>query len=98
MSLRFSPVPPGQAEVQDVSFEFSRNYHGLTEEGGGDAAFNVFTRKGGAIRLFWGGQMNCASSAPGREPRGVPDLMPLWTILDATPERRGTDWYPKLTY
>ena len=22
----------------------------------------------------------------------------LWTILDSTPEGRGTDWYPKLDY
>jgi predicted dithiol-disulfide oxidoreductase (DUF899 family) len=25
-------------------------------------------------------------------------LMPIWTILDVTPEGRGTDWYPKLSY
>jgi hypothetical protein len=24
--------------------------------------------------------------------------MPLWTILDVTPQGRGTDWYPKLNY
>jgi predicted dithiol-disulfide oxidoreductase (DUF899 family) len=24
--------------------------------------------------------------------------MPLWTLLDFTPEGRGTDWYPKLEY
>jgi predicted dithiol-disulfide oxidoreductase (DUF899 family) len=24
--------------------------------------------------------------------------MPIWTILDSTPEGRGTDWYPKLEY
>jgi len=24
--------------------------------------------------------------------------MPLWTLLDCTPEGRGTDWYPKLDY
>jgi predicted dithiol-disulfide oxidoreductase (DUF899 family) len=24
--------------------------------------------------------------------------MPIWTILDNTPEGRGTDWYPKLKY
>jgi predicted dithiol-disulfide oxidoreductase (DUF899 family) len=26
--------------------------------------------------------------------RGAPDLMPLWTILDNTPEGRGTNWSP----
>jgi len=34
--------------------------------------------------------MNGASSDPGQDPRGAPDPMPLWTILDVTPEGRGT--------
>ena len=71
----------------------------LTEDGGDDAAFNVFTRRDGdTIRHFWGGEMNGASADPGQDPRGAPDLMPIWTILDVTPEGRGTDWYPKLNY
>lgn len=82
----------------DLSGEFSRDYHGLTREGGDDAAFNVFSRRGGTIRHFWGGEMNGASADPGQDPRGAPDLMPLWTILDVTPEGRGTNWYPKLNY
>jgi len=82
----------------DLSGEFSRDYHGLTKEGGDDAAFNVFSRRGGTIRHFWGGEMNGASADPGQDPRGAPDLMPLWTILDVTPEGRGTSWYPKLNY
>src|SRR6266487_4004786 len=86
----------------DLSGEFSRDYHALTRDGGDDAAFNVFTRRkapsGVTIRHFWGGEMNGASSDPGQDPRGAPDLMPLWTILDVTPQGRGTDWYPKLNY
>jgi predicted dithiol-disulfide oxidoreductase (DUF899 family) len=86
----------------DISGEFSRDYHALTKDGGDDAAFNVFTRRsegnGITIRHFWGGEMNGASADPGQDPRGAPDLMPLWTILDVTPEGRGTDWYPKLAY
>jgi predicted dithiol-disulfide oxidoreductase (DUF899 family) len=86
----------------DVTGEFSRDYHALTKDGGDDAAFNVFTRRqeaGGVVmRHFWGGEMNGAAADPGQDPRGAPDLMPLWTILDVTPEGRGTDWYPKLNY
>jgi predicted dithiol-disulfide oxidoreductase (DUF899 family) len=82
----------------DISGAFSRDYHGVTEDGGDDAAFNVFTRRDGAIRHFWGGEMNRASADPGEDPRGAPDLMPLWTVLDITPEGRGKDWYPKLSY
>ena len=83
---------------QDLSGEFSRDYHALTKDGGDDAAFNVFTKRDGKIRHFWGGEMNAASADPGQDPRGAPDLMPLWTILDVTPEGRGTEWYPKLNY
>jgi predicted dithiol-disulfide oxidoreductase (DUF899 family) len=82
----------------DISGEFSRDYHALTKDGGDDAAFNVFTRRDGTVRHFWGGEMNGASADPGQDPRGAPDLMPLWTILDVTPEGRGTNWYPKLNY
>jgi len=59
---------------------------------------NVFTRRDGMIRHFWGGEMGFETADPGQDPRGAPDLMPLWIILDNTPEGRGTDWYPKLSY
>jgi predicted dithiol-disulfide oxidoreductase (DUF899 family) len=82
----------------DVGGEYSRDYHAVTKDGADDAAFNVFTRRDGTIRHFWGGEMSMATADPGQDPRGAPDLMPIWTILDATPEGRGTDWYPKLAY
>jgi predicted dithiol-disulfide oxidoreductase (DUF899 family) len=82
----------------DTSGEFSRDYHALTPEGGDDPGFNVFTRRDGTIRHFWSGEMGFATADPGQDPRGAPDLMPIWTILDSTPEGRGTDWYPKLEY
>lgn len=82
----------------DTSGEFSRDYHAITGDGGDDAAFNVFTRRDGTIRHFWGSEMGFATADPGQDPRGAPDLMPLWTILDSTPEGRGTDWYPRLSY
>jgi predicted dithiol-disulfide oxidoreductase (DUF899 family) len=78
--------------------EFSRDYHALSPQGGDDAAFNVFTRRDGAIRHFWSGEMGFDSADPGQDPRGAPDLMPIWTILDSTPEGRGADWHPKLEY
>ena len=42
--------------------------------------------------------MNGASAEPDLDPRGGPDLMPIWTVLDLPPEGRGTDWCPKLKY
>jgi predicted dithiol-disulfide oxidoreductase (DUF899 family) len=82
----------------DTNGEFSRDYHAVTKDGGDDAGLHVFSRRGGAIHHFWSGEMSFATADPGQDPRGAPDLMPIWTILDATPEGRGKDWYPKLSY
>ena len=60
--------------------------------------FNVFTRRDDSTRHFWSGEMGGSTADPAQNPRGAPDLMPLWTILDSTPEGRGSDWYPKLEY
>ena len=35
---------------------------------------------------------------PGQDPRGAPDMAPLWNVLDMTPQGRGSDWYPKVDY
>ncbi|OOG60208.1 DUF899 family protein [Rhodanobacter sp. C03] len=82
----------------DINGNFSRDYHGIDKNGGDDAAFTVFTRRDGSIRHYWSGEMGSESADPGQDARGAPDLMPLWTILDVTPEGRGSDWYPKLDY
>ena len=82
----------------DPGGAFSRDYHGLGENDADEAAFNVFTRRDGTIRHFWSGEMFANTADPGQDPRGAPDLMPLWTILDATPEGRDPDWYPQLDY
>jgi predicted dithiol-disulfide oxidoreductase (DUF899 family) len=77
---------------------FNRDYFAVTPDGEEVPAYNVFTRRDGKLRHFWGGEMTGKTADPGQDPRGAPDLMPLWTILDTTPEGRGTDWYPKLEY
>jgi len=59
-------------------------------------AYNVFTRRDGTIRHFWGEEMTEAD--PGQDPRGALEMDPLWLVLDSTPEGRGSDWYPKLSY
>jgi tetratricopeptide (TPR) repeat protein len=52
----------------------------------------------GVVRHFYSGEMSGAMADPGQDPRGAPDLDPLWLMLDLTPAGRGTDWYPKLEY
>jgi predicted dithiol-disulfide oxidoreductase (DUF899 family) len=82
----------------DLNGEYSRHYHGVLPDGSEIPSFNVFTRRDGIIRHFWSGEMTGDSADPGQDPRGAPDLAPLWNVLDMTPEGRGTDWYPKLEY
>ena len=82
----------------DTDGQYSRDYHGINSEGGEDGAINVFTRRDGTIRHFWGGEMGSGTEDPGQDPRGAPDPMPIWNIFDMTPEGRGTDWYPRLEY
>ena len=80
----------------DVSGDYTRDY--VSADDADIPAFNVFTRHDDTIRHFWSGEMGSETADPGQDPRGAPDLMPIWTILDSTPEGRGTDWYPKLKY
>jgi predicted dithiol-disulfide oxidoreductase (DUF899 family) len=82
----------------DLNGNYSRDYHGLLPDGTEIPSFNVFTRRDGTVRHFWGGEMTGDSADPGQDPRGAPDLAPLWNVLDTTPDGRGADWYPKLDY
>jgi predicted dithiol-disulfide oxidoreductase (DUF899 family) len=77
---------------------FNLDYANEAPDSGDNPAFNVFTRSGSTVRHFWGDEMGPSTADPGEDPRGAPELMPVWTILDMTPGGRGTDWYPKLEY
>jgi predicted dithiol-disulfide oxidoreductase (DUF899 family) len=77
---------------------FNRDYLAENAFSADDAAINVFTRRDGKIHHFWAGEMTGKTADPGQDPRGAPDLMPIWTVFDLLPEGRGTDWYPSLAY
>jgi predicted dithiol-disulfide oxidoreductase (DUF899 family) len=59
--------------------------------------FSVIHCRDGVIRHFYSSEMSSAMAIR-QDPRGAPDLDPLWLMLDLTPEGRGTNWYPKLDY
>jgi predicted dithiol-disulfide oxidoreductase (DUF899 family) len=80
----------------DMSGDYTRDY--VNAEDADIPAYNVFTRRDGTIRHFWSSELSGKVADPGQDSRGAPELMPIWTILDSTPEGRGTDWYPKLEY
>src|SRR3954454_20519145 len=78
---------------QDLNDNYSKDYFGLAPDGSEIPEISVFTRRDGTIRHFWSGEMT--EGDPGQDPRGAPELAPLWNVLDMTPEQRGADWYPK---
>jgi predicted dithiol-disulfide oxidoreductase (DUF899 family) len=80
----------------DMSGDYTRDYVSTTDAD--MPGYTVFTRRDGSIRHFWSGEMGFSTADPGQDPRGAPDFDPLWTLLDTTPEGRGKDWYPKLSY
>ena len=78
----------------DPSGEYTRDY--VSAEDADMPGYRVFTRAEGTIRHFWGHEGGPGTADPGQDPHEAPDLSPLWTILDTTPEGRGGDWYPQL--
>ncbi len=82
--------------LSDLSGEYTRTY--VNPEDADVPGFSVFSKHNETIRHFYSGEMSGAMADPGQDPRGGPDLDPLWLMLDLTPEGRGTDWYPKLNY
>lgn len=75
---------------------YNRDYFGEGPEGNQLPMLNVFVRRGGKIRHFYGTELLFAKVDAGQDGRHVDMLWPLWNALDLTPEGRGTDWYPRL--
>src|SRR6201996_4831148 len=82
--------------LSDTSGDYTRTY--VNAEDADVPGFSVFTRHNGTIRHFYSGEMSGEMADPGQDPRGAPDLDPLWTVLDLTPGGRGESWYPQLEY
>ena len=80
----------------DSKGDYTRAY--VSADDGDVPGLSVFTRSDGKIRHFWSGEMSGEMADAGQDPRGAPDLDPLWTVLDLTPAGRGSDWYPQLEY
>lgn len=77
---------------------FQRDYHGENADGSALPSLNVFHREGAVIRHFWASESLYAPAEPGQDPRHGDTIDPLWNLFDFTPEGRGADWHPKLSY
>ena len=77
---------------------YNRDYHGENEKGAQLPVMNVFVKKDGKVRHFYGSEVRYAPEKKGQNARHNDLMWPLWNVLDLTPEGRGSDWYPKLEY
>ena len=84
--------------VQTTGDDYATDLGLINEDGSENPALVVFKRDGDQVRLFWSSAMTRDMADPGQDPRDAPDIASLWSILDLTPEGRGEDWYPKLSY
>lgn len=85
--------------VQTVGDDYALDHAGLDVENGWEfPVFAVFRRHEDGVRYFYVAEMPSEAADPGQDPRGAVDIAPLWNLLDMTPEGRGSDWYPKLSY
>jgi predicted dithiol-disulfide oxidoreductase (DUF899 family) len=84
--------------VQTVGDEYAKDRRALDDKGNESPSLVVYQKDGDQVRVFYAAEMPFEAADPGQDPRGAVDLAPLWNMLDLTPEGRGTDWYPKLSY
>jgi predicted dithiol-disulfide oxidoreductase (DUF899 family) len=84
--------------LSSASNTYNRDYHGEDEKGEQLPSLNVFVRRDGKIYHFYHTELLFAPAEPGQDGRHVDLIWPIWNMFDFTPEGRGTDWYPRLSY
>ena len=84
--------------VSSADNSFNRDYQGETAGGEQMPMLHVFTRRNGKVHHFWGSEMLFPPAVRGQNSRHVDMIWPLWNVLDHTPEGRGSDWFPRLSY
>jgi predicted dithiol-disulfide oxidoreductase (DUF899 family) len=77
---------------------YNRDYHGETADGGQLPVLSLFARRDGKIYHSYSTEMAFAPPEPAQNQRHIDMMWPLWNLLDLTPEGRGADWYPRLSY
>jgi predicted dithiol-disulfide oxidoreductase (DUF899 family) len=84
--------------LSSAGTSYNRDYHGENEKGAQLPMMNVFVKRDGRVRHFAGSEVLYAPEEKGQNARHNDLMWPLWNVLDLTPEGRGSDWYPKLSY
>ena len=84
--------------VSSANNSYQADYFAETQQHGQMPMANVFVRRDGKIHHSWGSELLYAASDDGCDSRHIDLLWPLWNVLDLTPDGRGSDGYPALSY
>jgi predicted dithiol-disulfide oxidoreductase (DUF899 family) len=84
--------------LSSANTTYNRDYQAEAPDGAQLPMATVFARRDGKIHHFWSSELFLVPSEPGQDPRHVDFMWPLWSVLDRTPDARGTDWRPELDY
>jgi predicted dithiol-disulfide oxidoreductase (DUF899 family) len=77
---------------------YNLDYFGEDATGNQRPSLNIFVCRDGAIHHFFHTELLFAPTEPGQHSRHVDMIWPLWNMFDFTPEGRGENWYPRLSY
>jgi predicted dithiol-disulfide oxidoreductase (DUF899 family) len=77
---------------------YNHDYHGEDAKGSQLPVLNVFARRDGKIHHCTCTELLFVPAEPEQNGRHIDQIWPLWNLFDFTPDGRGTDWYPKLSY
>lgn len=77
---------------------FNLDYAAENAKGDQFPSLNVFRKTGAGIFHFYNSELFFAPLPAGGNARHVDQIWPLWNLLDLTPEGRGADWFPQLSY
>jgi predicted dithiol-disulfide oxidoreductase (DUF899 family) len=77
---------------------YNADYRGENEKGEQIPMLNVFVRRDDGVHHFYGAEVMFAPPEPGQDSRHVDLICPFWNLFDLTPEGRGVDWHPRLSY
>ncbi len=77
---------------------FNADYHAEDADGAQNPLAHVFVRQDGVVRHSYTTELLFAPAEEGQSPRHIDPMWPLWNVLDLTPEGRGQDWWPQLSY
>ncbi len=77
---------------------YNADYFTETPDGEQIPVMNVFRKTGDGIRHVYGTELFFVPEEPDQNPRHMDMMFPLWNLLDITPDGRGTNWFPGLSY